>query len=92
MSDIDEILSCFHHIHHTDGSRHKVHHCGGKHIGLDYEIVHCICKKHSIDKGEAIGHATGLNMEAIELKFVFSERCPSGGWHIESGKRTEPDS
>ena len=81
-----QILDYFHLIHHTDG-KHEVHHCGGGHKKLDekldYEIEHCSCGKHSINKKEAIGHDWNYN----EVKFVFDEKCPnSEGWHIESGK------
>ena len=82
---MSHILDYFHHIHHTNG-RHEVHHCGGKHKEtnekLDYEIEHCLCGKHSISKEEAVGHDFDYN----EVKIVFKEKCPSGGWHIESGK------
>lgn len=87
---MDEILSLFHHIHHQDGE-HRVHHCGGKHreidATLDYTIEHCLCGKHSIDKEFAVGHATDNNLKAIEIKIKFLEKCPDGGWHVESGIR-----
>jgi hypothetical protein len=83
-----EILSLFHHTHHKDGE-HKVHHCGGKHrevnSKLDYTIKHCSCGKHSIDKEIALGHVTNKFLEAKELDIKFLEKCPKGGWHIESG-------
>jgi hypothetical protein len=75
-----KILTLFHHIHHQDKG-HEVHHCGGKHKGLNYTIKHCSCKKHSIDKQEATGH----DFENKEVKVKFSEKCKEGGWHIESG-------
>jgi len=81
----DNIIYLFHHIHHKAGE-HKVHHCGGRHQAanpkLDYEIWHCRCGQHRIDKKVAIGH--GTNQEEIEVKFM--ERCLEGGWHIESGQ------
>jgi hypothetical protein len=82
---MSDILDYFHHIHHLDGE-HKVHHCGGEHKKinkkLDYTIKHCSCGKHSINKKQAIGHDFNEN----ETNFVFIEKCPAGGWHIESGK------
>ena len=88
MSTKNEILSLFHHIHHDDNG-HKVHHCGGDHISvdqkLDYTIKHCSCGKHSINKETAVGHATDINIKPVEIKIKFLERCPDGGWHIESG-------
>ena len=87
---MQEILSLFHHIHHiTD--KHEVHHCGGEHKkinpSLGYNIKHCLCGKHSINKEIAIGHATNMQLEPIEIKIKFLEKCPNGGWHIESGVR-----
>lgn len=85
---MDEILSLFHHIHHENGE-HKVHHCGGKHVEIDpnacYNIDHCSCGKHSIDKESAIGHATNELLMPVEVKIRFTEKCPEGGWHIENG-------
>jgi len=83
-----EIINYFHHIHHMqkkdDELRHEVHHCGGNHVKvnsrLDYTIQHCKCKKHRIDKKKALGHDID-----DELVFVFSEPCPEGGYHVESG-------
>ena len=78
------IIQHFHHIHHVNG-RHVVHHCGGGHKDidpkLDYTICHCNCHKHSIDKALAIGHDFEMN----EVEVRFKEKCPDGGWHIESG-------
>jgi hypothetical protein len=83
-------LALFHHIHHENGE-HKVHHCGGKHKeidpAVDYSIEHCSCGKHRIDKETAIGHATGGDLNPLAVKIRFLERCPDGGWHIESGIR-----
>ena len=88
MNNKNEILSLFHHIHHFNG-RHEVQHCGGKHVSVDpkvdYEIKHCKCDKHSINKEVAIGHATNTNLCPTEIKIKFLEPCPLGGWHIESG-------
>ncbi len=90
MYTSEDVLYCFHHIHHINDENHKVHHCGGKHVKVDqkvnYEIEHCSCKKHCINKEVAIGHTTNEDLEIIELKFKFTEKCPYGGWHIESGK------
>jgi predicted RNA-binding Zn-ribbon protein involved in translation (DUF1610 family) len=87
--NIENILSLFHHIHHIDGE-HKVHHCGGKHReidpAVDYTIFHCPCGKHNIDKEKAVGHATASDLSPIAVKIIFTETCPEGGWHIESGK------
>jgi hypothetical protein len=88
MVNKDDILSLFHHIHHLN-NKHEVHHCGGKHSAidpeLDYEIKHCKCNKHSINKEVAIGHSVDTNLESVEIKIKFLEQCPDGGWHIESG-------
>ena len=85
-----DILFLFHHIHH-DANEHQVHHCGGKHKEIDpkvdYTIGHCACGKHSIDKEIAIGHAVNEQLEPAEVKVKFLEKCPQGGWHIESGIR-----
>jgi hypothetical protein len=45
---MENILYLFHHIHHSN-DEHEVHHCGGKHRGLDYKIRHCGCGKHRIN-------------------------------------------
>jgi len=78
-------IECFHHIHHRKGT-HEVHHCGGKHSvknpELKYEIRHCSCGKHVINKHVASGHDFDHN----KIKFIFQEKCQDGGWHIESGK------
>lgn len=81
-------LGLFHHIHHEDGE-HRVHHCGGKHReidpAVDYTIEHCFCGKHRIDKETAIGHATSGDLKPLAVKIRFTEKCPDGGWHLESG-------
>jgi len=81
-----EMLDLFHHIHHNSEG-HVVHHCGGKHVEvdpkLDYNIEHCKCGKHRIDKKKVIGHDFSHNEVLVE----FFEKCPEGGWHIESGKK-----
>jgi len=83
--DKENLIYLFHHIHHKAGE-HKVHHCGGQHQAvspeLDYDIWHCACGLHRINKQIAIGH--GTNQE--EIKIEFTESCPEGGWHIESGQ------
>ncbi len=90
MTKVEDILECFHHIHHIENKKHEVHHCGGKHkkinVNLDYKICHCSCGKHSINKKEAIGHSVDENLGIVEIKFRFSKECSDGGWHIESGK------
>lgn len=86
----NKIIPLFHHIHHFEG-QHKVHHCGGKHSQVDkavnYNIEHCGCGKHKIDKEIAVGHATGKDLDLMEIKIKFKEKCPEGGWHIESGEK-----
>lgn len=81
---MEDIISLFHHIHHQK-RKHIVHHCGGDHKKinpkLNYVIYHCNCGKHKINKQKAIGH----NFDLTEIKVVFNEKCPQGGWHIESG-------
>lgn len=85
---MNDIIFLFHHIHH-DANEHRVHHCGGKHKDIDpkvdYTISHCLCGKHSINKEMAIGHAVNEQLTACEVKVKFLEKCPHGGWHIESG-------
>ena len=80
-----EVIYLFHHIHNS-GKGHEVHHCGGEHKGTSYKIKHCKCGKHSINKKGAFGHDFNNNL----VKIKFSEKCPSGGWHIESGKIIKP--
>jgi hypothetical protein len=80
----DAILSLFHHIHHEDGE-HEVHHCGGKHPGVDYTIEHCSCGLHRIDQQEAVGHGTKMDLDLLEITVTFEDECPDGGWHIEAG-------
>lgn len=77
---MSNILDLFHHIHHFD-CEHEVHHCGGKHPDLDYNIKHCPCGKHQIDKPKAMGHDWEMNEQSVR----FVEKCPQGGWHVESG-------
>ncbi|MFA5985993.1 MAG: hypothetical protein WC819_01430 [Parcubacteria group bacterium] len=85
---MSDILSLFHHIHH-EGDVHNVHHCGGKHQAIDpkvnYVIEHCSCGKHAINKQTAIGHATNEFLTPVTCMITFTEKCPDGGWHIESG-------
>jgi len=90
MKNNQEILSLFHHIHHTEKG-HEVHHCGGKHAEfdpeVDYQIEHCACGKHRINKEEATGHATDSDLKSVKVKIKFSEKCPDGGWYLESGMK-----
>ncbi len=90
MVNTTNISDYFHHTHHTENGGHCVHHCGGDHKAvnpkLDYEISHCSCGKHSVNKKKAIGHTINENMELVEINVEFSEKCPYGGWHIETGK------
>lgn len=90
----NEITSYFHHIHHViiDGKViHEVHHCGGEHEKINrklhYNIKHCSCGKHSINKTEAIGHDADFK----EVEITFKEACPEGGHHIESGRIMKND-
>jgi len=87
---MSDIVYLFHHIHHNNGE-HKVHHCGGEHAKndpmVDYNIEHCSCKKHRIDKQEVFGHTISEdNLKSKPIKIKFKETCPQGGWHIESGE------
>jgi len=82
---IQSLLHLFHHIHHNP--EHEVHHCGGDHPGAKYTIKHCKCGKHAIDKEEAVGHATDEDLKPVEVKIKFKQKCPEGGWHIESGEK-----
>jgi len=52
---------------------------------VDYSIQHCSCGKHSINKKFVVGHGTGENFDTIKIEIKFLEKCPDGGWHIESG-------
>ena len=84
----NSLLFLFHHIHHDQKGEggHEVHHCGGAHPNSTYAIKHCSCGKHLIDKEEAIGHASANeSLEPFEVTIKFTETCPDGGWHIESG-------
>jgi hypothetical protein len=80
----DSILYLFHHLHHRLGA-HVVHHCGGKHFGVDYTINHCSCGLHRIDKQIAFGDTINEKLSERKIKIKFTEKCPDGGWHIESG-------
>lgn len=77
---MNNILCLFHHIHHVD-DRHEVHHCGGDHPDASYSIDHCGCGLHRIDRPTATGHDFLKN----EITVRFHEKCPEGGWHVESG-------
>lgn len=83
-----DVISLFHHIHHYDEIvlKHEVHHCGGEHVkinpSLNYTITHCKCNKHKIDVKKAIGH----DFMSEKVLVVFEEKCPEGGWHVESGR------
>ncbi len=88
--NVNNILDCFHHIHYSEDGIEYVHHCGGEHKKInpkfDYEIRHCSCGKHSINKKMATGHTISQKLELTEVIVEFSEKCPDQGWHIESGK------
>ena len=81
----EDLLYLFHHIHHLDG-KHEVHHCGGKHPGADYEILHCSCSLHRIDQKIAVGDTLSEGLAVKKVKVEFFDKCPEGGWHVESGK------
>lgn len=76
--DISRLLSLFHHIHHENG-KHEVHHCGGLHAASEYTIAHCSCSLHSVNRQIVVGHAS------VRVAVRFTEICPDGGWHMESG-------
>lgn len=79
-----EYLTWFHHVHFNTGET-VIHHCGGGHVKmnpkLDYTIRDCSCGKHRIDKEIAIGHDIKMKIRKVR----FTEKCPDGGWHVESG-------
>jgi len=81
----EDLLYLFHHIHHRNG-KHETHHCGGKHPGAYYDIVHCSCGLHSIDQKTTHGDTITEDLQLKKVKLEFFEKCPDGGWHIESGK------
>jgi hypothetical protein len=81
----ENIIYLFHHIHHESG-RHQIHHCGGKHEGVDYEIRHCSCGLHRIDKQVATGDTIDEKLTEKKVLIKFKEKCPDGGWHLESGQ------
>lgn len=85
MSREDNLIYLFHHIHHS-AKGHRVHHCGGKHKETDYEIKHCSCGLHSINKRIAVGDTINAKLDKIKVTVEFTEKCPDGGWHLESGK------
>lgn len=71
------ILQYFHKVRHSR-KKHEVHHYG-KESG--YNVEHCECGKHSCDR-ELITVPAEKNIISIKL----NERCPYGGWHLESGE------
>jgi len=83
-----------------DELEHEVHHCGGDHAKinpeqgfhcsegvikidsrLNYTINHCRCRKHRINTKRSMGH----DVDSNEVIITFTERCPEGGYHVESG-------
>ncbi|MEI6850801.1 MAG: hypothetical protein WCK26_02425 [Candidatus Saccharibacteria bacterium] len=80
----DNLIYLFHHIHH-ESKLHEVHHCGGLHTGVDYEINHCKCGLHSINKQIATGDTIDTKLLMTKVTVKFTEECPDGGWHLESG-------
>ena len=81
----ENIIYLFHHIHH-ESDDHKMHHCGGKHVGVDFTIHHCACGLHRIDKHVATGDMIDEKLNEKKVKIMFTEKCPESGWHVESGK------
>jgi len=81
----DNLIYLFHHIHHNSDN-HKVHHCGGKHNEVGYEIKHCSCGQHRINKRLATGDTIDVKLDKIKIIVEFTEECPDGGWHLESGQ------
>lgn len=80
----DDLIYLFHHIHH-DSTEHEVHHCGGKHANSNYNIFHCSCGLHRINKPIANGDTIDGDLNKVCVKIKFYDKCPDGGWHIESG-------
>jgi mannitol-specific phosphotransferase system IIBC component len=74
------VLKFFHHVH-CDSLGHEVEHGKGDTKHGFYTIKHCMCRKHSISNETAIGY----DHEDRMAVFDFSESCPFGGYHIESG-------
>jgi len=81
----EDLVYLFHHLHHRAGE-HEVHHCGGRHKGVGYKILHCACGLRNISKQTAIGDTVDKELAKRRLRIKFAEKCPEGGWHIESGK------
>jgi hypothetical protein len=81
----ESIIYLFHHIHH-DAGVHEVHHCGDKHLGVDFMINHCKCGLHRIDKQISSGDTIDEKLNQRKVLIKFTEKCPEGGWHIESGR------
>lgn len=85
QKEINNIIYLFHHIHHKFNG-HEVHYCGGKHDGADYEINHCSCGLHRIDKEIAIGDTIDDKLNQMKITVKFTDKCSEGGWHLESGQ------
>ena len=81
----DNLIYLFHHIHHNS-SGHETHHCGGKHEGVNYEIWHCSCGLHCINRQLATGDTIDEKLTEKKVAIKFTEECPEGGWHLESGQ------
>lgn len=78
-----EAARLFHHVHH-DGEIHKVHHCGGDH-DVGYEIHHCRCGKHAINKEVVCTLQHSANEFPICIQFTECCELERDRWHIESG-------
>jgi hypothetical protein len=81
----ENLIYLFHHIHHKAGE-HETHHCGGSHKKANYLISHCACGLHRINKRMAMGDAVNEKLAGKQVRLEFTEACPEGGWHIESGR------
>jgi hypothetical protein len=65
-------------FHRVHYHEHKISHCSFGHL-----LKHCSCGKHSISTNTVATNDKVLN---------FSEPCPDGGYHIESGKEDKDKS
>lgn len=89
---MNNILLLFHHLHHCQKGNKTVHivdHCGNAHAMRDKDVnyinVHCMHKKHFINKKRALGHDADMK----PILFTFHEKCGTVGYHVESGTTTQ---
>jgi hypothetical protein len=52
---------------------------------MDCLIRHCSCGKHCINTSTA----TGIDSTGGECIVEFTEICPDGGFHVETGKENK---